>query len=111
MSETAPHPETMSFALLDSPEQIRAGQMYTGMRLRVNSHNELSGRTPVTWEDVQGTFVERDAPGYYGGMVRAIFLDRTFPTGQVVQLGLNCGGRTIQVEINGTWHSVTRLAT
>ena len=107
---SADRPTTMSFALVKSPEQIREGQMYTGMHLRVNSHTELSGRDPITWEDVQGTFVKRDAADYYGGMVRAIFLDRTFPTGQVVQLGMNSGGRTIQVEINGTWHSVTRLA-
>ena len=105
------HPETVSFSSVTSPDQIREGQMYIGMHLRVNSHTELSGRTPITWEDVQGTFVKRDAPGYYGNTVRAIFLDRTFPTGQVVQLGLNTGGRTIQVEIDGAWHDITRLKT
>ena len=52
----------------------------------------------------------REAADYHGGTVRAIFLDRTFPTGQVVQVGLKSRARTVRVDINGTWHEVTTLA-
>ena len=98
--------KTQSFALLSRPAEIREDQMYTGMRLQVSG----PGSALVVWEDVQGKFVRREAADYYGGTVRAIFLDRTFPTGQVVQVGLNSRARTIRVDIGGTWHQVTTLA-
>lgn len=98
--------KTMDFSSVSSPDEIKKGQMYTGIRLQVND----VGLPPTIWDDVRGAFVERDAPGYYG-TVRAIFLDRTFPTGQVVQVGLNTGRiRSILVDIKGKWHPVTRLA-
>ena len=93
------------FSSVDSTDQIQQGQVYTGMRLHVSG----PGAAPVVWEDVQGAFVQRDAPDYHGGTVSAVFLDRTFPTGQVVQLGLNSRARTIRVEINGEWHSIATL--
>ena len=80
--------------------------MYTGMRLQVSS----AGGAPVVWEDVQGKFMRREAADYSGGTVRAIFLDRTFPTGQVVQIGLNSRARRVRVDVNGVWRQVTTLA-
>ena len=80
--------------------------MYSGIRMQVND----VGWPPQIWENVQGAFVERYAPGHYG-KVRSIFLDRTFPTGQVVQVGLHTGRlRSILVDIKGTWRLVTSLA-
>ena len=96
----------MRFSSVAAPDQIEEGQVYTGMRLQVSGP---PGVPPLIWEDVQGTFVRRDAPDYHGGTVRAVFLDRTFPSGQVVQLGLNSRARTIRVDINGAWHSIATL--
>ena len=100
-------PKTQSFALIGTPGEIREGQMYTGMRLQVTVPG---GGEPAVWEDVQGEFVRREAAGYHGDKVHAIFLDRTFPTGQVAQVGMNSRGRTIRVEMGGAWHPVTSLA-
>ncbi len=98
-------PQTMSIAMLASPGELEEGKTYTGMRVQVRDHR---GETSV-WENVQGRFVYRDAPGYAGGTVRAIFLYRTFPGGQVVQVGLNSRARTVRVEFDGAWHTITRL--
>ena len=95
----------MRFSSVAAPDQIEEGQVYTGMRLQVSA----PPGAPLIWEDVQGRFVQRYAPDYHGGTVSAVFLERTFPTGQVVQLGVNSRARTIRVEINGAWHSIATL--
>ena len=96
---------TMSIAVLGSPAEIVEEQIYTGMRLSVDA----VGASPLIWEDVQGKFVRREAPGYDGKVVPAIFLDRRFRTGQVVQVGMNSRGRTVRVEIDGAFHALGDL--
>ena len=99
---TMPQSTTQSFALLTSPGEIREGQMYTGMRVR---HAKGAGGV---WEDVQGRFRLMEPGGV--GVGPAVFLERTFPSGQVVLVGMNSRSRTVHVDVNGQWCPVTTLA-
>ena len=99
VADVTPSDITPSIETVTSVDDLQLGQRYEGITLRV----EDRGREPVLWENVVGAFDwNTDLPSDRGGICAGPIFTRTFPSGQVVTLGMHTPSRVIQFALGST---------